>query len=163
VILTQDPNLGPGGTPYPPARWGAALTTEIRSLSVPASRVIVLGNIPQTPKSGPGCLSQNPHDVQACSAQNSPYIVVTSAAERQAAATTGARYIDVDPLFCSTICTGVVGNYQPYWDPYHVTATYSYVVGEALDELLDLPAYATPTSTSTTTAPTSVPYTAPTG
>jgi hypothetical protein len=59
-----------------------------------------------------------------------------------AAASTGARYIDTAPWFCSTVCTDVVGRYQPYWDPFHVTATYATVLGQVLSEAIDLNSYA---------------------
>ena len=131
VILTQDPNLGPGNVAYNPTTWGNALTKAIRRLPVPANRVIVLGNIPQTPTSGPECLSRHQQDVQRCSSPNSPYISSISAAEQQTATSTGATYIDLVPMFCSTVCTGVIGRYQPYWDAFHITAAYSLVTGIA--------------------------------
>jgi len=98
VFLTQYPNFGPGDVPYRPTRWCNALIDEVRRLPVPPSRVIVLGNIPQTASNGPDCLSHNPDDVQRCSGPIAPYISGMSAAERQAASTTGAKYIDVVPL-----------------------------------------------------------------
>ena len=58
-----------------------------------------------------------------------------------AAAATGSRYIDTVPWFCSTTCTDVIGRYQPYWDPYHVTAAYAEAVGQTLAIAIDLPAY----------------------
>jgi peptidoglycan/LPS O-acetylase OafA/YrhL len=158
VILTQDPNLGPGNVGYQPSTWRHSLTNEIRRLPVPASRVIVLGDIPQTATGGPNCLSRNPHDVQRCSSPDSSYISSMSTAEQQAAITTGAKYIDLVPMFCSTVCTDVIGRYQPYWDPFHVTATYSIVLGDFLYQSIDLPGYATrsaptpATNTSTTSA-----------
>ena len=142
VIITQDANLGPHNTDYSVDRWRNATATLIRRLPVPSSRVIVLGNIPQTSTSGPQCLSLYPRNVQRCSSAISPYIAGKNAAEAQAAASTGARYINLVPWFCSTTCTDVVGRYQPYWDPYHVTATYSLVLGQVLGYSLDLAHYA---------------------
>ncbi len=137
VILTQYPVLGPDNIPYRPSIWGSSLTNEIRRLPVPATRVIVLGNIPQLATGGPECLSRNPDDVQRCSSPDSPYNLKISAAERQAATSTGAKYIDVVPMFCSKICTDVIGRYQPYWDQYHVTASYSIVLRGFLAQSID--------------------------
>jgi peptidoglycan/LPS O-acetylase OafA/YrhL len=150
VVVTQDPNLGPGNKAYSDAQWEKATADALRQMPVAADRVVVLGDIPQTTLSGPTCLSLHPTDVQRCSAPDSGYIAGHNDAEQRAAATTGARYIDVVPWFCSTICTGVVGNYQPYWDPFHINRTYSYLVGRVLSESIDLNAYA---SADTSPAP----------
>lgn len=146
VVLTQDAELGPGGVPHSPAQWHEATVRAITQLPVPASHVIILGNIAQASTSGPECLSLHPDDVQSCSGPNSPYFEVRNNAERQAAAASGARYVDMVPWFCSTTCTDVVGRYQPYWDPYHVTATYSMVLGQVLSYSIDLPAFSAPHS-----------------
>jgi hypothetical protein len=142
VVVTQDADFGPGGSIYSPSQWKAAMVAVIRSLPVPAGRVVVLGDIPQEPRGGPQCLSLHPTDVRRCSGQNSPYIAVHSTAELHATAETGARYIDVVPWFCSSICTDVIGRYRPYWDEYHVTATYSFALGRVLGDAIDLNSYA---------------------
>ena len=165
VIITQDPNLAPDDHSYPENQWQRATVAVIKSLPVPASHVIVLGDIPQTRTSGPACLARYPRNVQRCSGQNLPNIVSQNHAEASAATQTGARYIDVVPWFCSTICTGVVGRYQPYWDPYHMTASYSMVLGQALGYSLNLAGFeATPPSgsTSTTASTATSPATPPT-
>ena len=166
VIITQDPNLAPGDHLYPEAQWQRATAAVIKSLPVPASHVIVLGDIPQTRTSGPACLARFPRNVQRCSGPNAPEIVSQNRAEAHAAAQTGARYIDVVPWFCSTICTGVVGHYQPYWDPYHITESYSMVLGQALAYSINLPSFeatptssAPPTTASTATSPATQPTT----
>jgi len=156
VIITQDPNLAPGDHLYPEAQWQSATAAVIESMPVPASHVIVLGDIPQTRTGGPACLARYPRNVQRCSGPNAPEIVSQNRAEAHAATQTGARYIDVVPWFCSTICTDVIGHYQPYWDPYHVTASYSMVLGQALGYSINLagfePAPASTTPASTTPA-----------
>ena len=53
----------------------------------------------------------------------------------------GARYVDVTPWFCSTICTAVVGRYEVYYDQYHVTADYSIVLEQVLQQALRLPGH----------------------
>ena len=142
VVVTQFPEVTPKNGAYPSARWQAATTAAIRQLPVPADRVIVLGNIPAHPHGGPACLSLHPTDVQACSGPQLAYLVPYNHAERRAAASTGARYIDTTPWFCSTICTGLIGRYLPFWDPFHVTATYSIVLGQVLSDAIDLNSYA---------------------
>ncbi len=154
VVATQAYNLGPGGVAFSGRAWERGTEDAIRSFPVPADRVVVLGNIPQTATSGPQCLTLHPDAVQRCSSPVLPYVAQTDTAERRAAASTGARYVDMVPWFCSTTCTGVIGRYQPYLDPFHVTAAYSFALRGVLTEELDLPAYASSPGPSTTTAAT---------
>jgi len=132
VVLTQESDLGPREYGYSAATWEEAMVRTIHELPVPVAHVVVLGNIPQTIHSGPQCLAAHPQNVQRCSGPNSPYTARHTEAERKAAASTGAGYINTIPWFCTTTCFDVIGNYQPYWDPYHVTATYSHVVAPSL-------------------------------
>jgi peptidoglycan/LPS O-acetylase OafA/YrhL len=163
VVITQFPEATPQGASYSAARWGEATASAIRQLPVPVSRVTVLGNIPVDPHGGPECLSLHPNDVQACTGLYPAYWAVRNAAERQAARTTGARYIDTVPWFCSTVCTDVVGRYQPYWDGFHVTATYAIVLGEVLAEALDLRSHAPVTAPPAPPAPTAAGRPGPAG
>ena len=155
IVITQDADFAPGGLRFAPPLWQTATEATVRALPVPADRVVILGNIPQTPQGGPQCLALHPNDVQQCSGPNSPYTERRNRAERAAAAATGARYVDTVPWFCSHTCTDVIGHYQPYWDDYHVNATYSLVLGQVLADSIDLPSYpplrtATPAPTPTT-------------
>jgi peptidoglycan/LPS O-acetylase OafA/YrhL len=142
VIVSQDAEFGPGGLQYSPAQWERATESAIARLPVPAERIIILGDIPQHTTGGPECLSLHPTDVQKCSGTNNPYLVARNAAERRAAATTRARYVDTVPWFCSTTCTDVIGRFQPYRDPFHVGRTYSIVLWQVLALSIDLPSYA---------------------
>jgi peptidoglycan/LPS O-acetylase OafA/YrhL len=162
VIMTQFPEFAPGGQSYSPARWREGLVSTIRKLPVPPSRVIILGNIPMHVSGGPQCLSLHVHNVQACSGPPRSDITLRSAAERAASTQTGARYIDTIPWFCSVVCTGIIGHYQPYWDVGHVTGTYSSALIFVLADALDLPSFA-PMMSSTTSVPQSVGASGPTG
>jgi hypothetical protein len=59
-------------------------------------------------------------------------MVALNAAEKSAAARTGARYINTVPWFCTSICSNVVGRFQPYWASYHINADYSFALGGCL-------------------------------
>ena len=108
-------------------------------IHVPKSRIVVLGNIPLLPTSGPQCLSRQPDNVQACSGPVSPLLAPFNKAEQMAATEEGAHYVSVTPWFCSSTCTAVVGNYEVYWDRYHITAAYAFFLGGVLAESLPLP------------------------
>jgi peptidoglycan/LPS O-acetylase OafA/YrhL len=153
VILTQFPEYAPGGRNYSPERWRAGLVATIRKLPVLPSRVIVLGNIPMHVGGGPQCLSLHSNDVRVCSGPPLRNITQRNDAERAASTQTGARYIDTVPWFCSTVCTGIVGHYQPYWDSGHVTGTYSSALVFVLAAALDLPSFARLPSTATLVPP----------
>jgi len=146
VIVTQEVDLGPGGRTYPAGVWKTATATMIRTLPVPADRVIVLGNIPWHAQGGPQCLSLHPTDVQQCSGPNTSFFVQHDLAEQQAALETGARYVDTVPWFCTATCTNVIGHFQPYFDPFHVTASYAMALVPILGDALDLGSVPTNTS-----------------
>ncbi len=138
VILSQEIRASATNTAYTPEQWNHGLQDAMDQFRVPKSRIVVLGNIPVLPESGPQCLSRNTHDVQKCSG---PVDVVEQRyenAEAAAAGQLGARYIDLTPWFCSTTCTAVIGNNVVYLDLYHVTLAYSYFLEGALSETLHL-------------------------
>jgi hypothetical protein len=151
VVLSQNPDVGPGQVRYGPPVWQAGLTRTLQALPVRPDQVVVLGNIPHFAAAGPQCLVLHRSDVQTCSGTNSRYVVAHNEAERRAARSVGATYVDTTPWFCSRICTDVVGRFQPYWDGFHVTADYSIAVSRMLADALSL-GTRTPT-TSPTPAP----------
>ncbi len=140
VIITQEVRGRPDGRPYTWPQWQQGLENTFEQLHVPRSKIVVLGNLPILPQSGPECLSRNSANVQACSAPVSPQWRQYVQAEEGAAADVGARYISVLPWFCSTKCTAVIGRYEVYFDQYHVTAAYSFYLARVLSEALQLSA-----------------------
>ena len=144
VVVSQNPDFAPGFQRYSPAVWQAGLTRAIHALPVRPDQIVVLGNIPHFPGAGPDCLNLHRTDVQACSGTNSSYVMSHNKAEQRAAVASGASYVDTTPWFCSTICTDIVGQFQPYWDGFHVTADYSIAVSRMLADSLALGARAIP-------------------
>jgi hypothetical protein len=140
VIITQEVRGRPDGTPYTWQQWQRGLESTINQIRVPTHNIVVLGNIPILPQSGPQCLSRNSTNVQECSGPQSSYWKEYVRAEQVAAATTGARYISVLPWFCSTTCTAVIGKYEVYFDLYHVTAAYTFYLDRVLSQALSLSA-----------------------
>jgi hypothetical protein len=149
VIVTQEVRSNPSGKNYSESRWQEALTDTMKQLGVPASKVVVLGNIPILPRSGPQCLSQHSSDVQLCSGQVKSSSEEYINAERTAATKAGARYIDVIPWFCSTTCTAIISHYGVYFDQFHITATYSYFLEDVLAQSLALGPLPRPTTLTT--------------
>jgi peptidoglycan/LPS O-acetylase OafA/YrhL len=140
VIITQEVRGKPNGDNYTPSQWQQGLENTFKQLDVPTSRILVLGNTPSLPQSGPQCLSRNGADVQACSAPNTSTWTQYADAEQAAATSAGARYISVIPWFCSTTCTAVIGKYEVYFDDHHITGAYSFFLSGVLSQALDLSA-----------------------
>jgi peptidoglycan/LPS O-acetylase OafA/YrhL len=137
VIISQEIRGASNTVSYTPAQWGQGLKSAINQLHVPTNRIVVLGNIPVLPESGPQCLSRNTDDVQKCSGPPSHTDQLYIDAEQTAATGLGGRYIDVTPWFCSSTCTAIVDNYEVYFDRYHITQSYSYFLFYVLNQALD--------------------------
>ena len=75
-------------------------------------------------------------NIQACSGPLDTYLTGYNQVEEEVTEPFGARYINVEPWFCSTVCTGVVGHYEVYFDQAHVAATYTYVLEDVLKNAL---------------------------
>jgi hypothetical protein len=140
VIITQEVRGKPNGTAYTAAQWQQGLENTFEQLHVPTSRIVVLGNTPSLPQSGPLCLSRNSVNVQACSAPNSASWTQYANAEEAAATGAGGRYISVIPWFCSTTCTAVIGDFEVYLDDHHITDAYALFLTGVLGQSLDLSA-----------------------
>lgn len=141
VIVTQELSSKPDGGGYTPGQWGKGMAKTLQQIAVPASRIVVLGNIPSLPVSPPLCLSHHLTDVQACSSPLADRLVETNAAEKAAATRVGARYLNVIPWFCSTTCTAVIDRYEVYFDDYHITLAYAAYLTGVLGSALALPTY----------------------
>jgi hypothetical protein len=90
--------------------------------------------LPNNQVAGPTCLAAHITDLQACSVSLESAAASTSQQlEQIAAADAGARYVDTNPLFCSQVCTPVVGRINVYVHNGHVSATYARFVAGALE------------------------------
>lgn len=139
VIVTQEYRGRVNGSSYTPLQWQRGLELTLRQLHVAKSNVVVLGNIPLLPQSGPECLADNTANVQQCSGAIETALSKFDHAEQLAAADAGARYLSVTPWFCSTNCPAVIGRYNVYLDQFHVTGTYSVVLEDVLAKALGFP------------------------
>ena len=146
VVVTQRylyPVASPTGGPpaYPDqATWEQGMRSLLDAVHLPATAKVVLGDIPARPVDPSICLSQHRDDVQACSTP-----VVSSppsywdVAEMDAAHAVGARYLEVTPWFCSSVCTNIVKHFAVYLDQFHMTADYAIYLERVLGQSLGLP------------------------
>lgn len=138
VVITEEIRSKPDGKPYAAKQWQEGMEKTFSLLGVPANRIVVLGNVPLLPQSPPACLSLHPDDVQACSGFIPSSEDQYNHAEEAAAAHTGNRYINVTSWFCASSCSPIIGNYQVYYDDYHITASYSIYLSRVLGDALHL-------------------------
>jgi len=119
------------------AQWQAGLAKTL--LAIPAQKKVIIGDIPFLGvNGGPDCLAANESNVQACSdSEAAATSQLKVSAEEAAAAQTHATYINTTPWFCAqSRCYAVIGNYDVYSDPAHITVTYSMFLSRALQASL---------------------------
>ena len=138
VILAErstDLTLAAGGA-VSGATLTAGLVNAIKVLKSKGTKVIVLGDNPvmmfgstYNPSYSPaGCVSAHLNDLRTCDTSLSSSLSHTlSGAEKAAAKTTGATFIDTSPWVCSTtrqLCPVVINNRVAYRDAFHFSWTY---------------------------------------
>jgi hypothetical protein len=137
VVLTgefEDPVIESPSAGSGPAQWQAGEEKALKAIKMAGSEDVVLGNIVDLQQSGPTCLARHPSEVQACSLPLakaeiwSPYYD----ADQAAAKAEGASYINVLPWLCSTICSPVIGNFDVYFNEFHISATYATYLSQVL-------------------------------
>lgn len=111
--------------------WANGLRETLDRITSPGTTEIILGDIPRL-KVSVDCLALHPQNVQKCARPVETAVGATyNDIERQVAETAGARFVDVTPWFCATVCSPVIGNMLVYTNDYHVTATYAeFLTGE---------------------------------
>jgi hypothetical protein len=138
VVVTGELSAPAPGTPsFTPQTWQAGETKTLKLVGGAGTQEVVLGNIANINVDGPTCLARYESDVQKCSLPaaklgNLPYYQ----AERAAAVAVGGRYINVLPWLCSSVCSAVIGNYNVYFNQYHLTATYVTYLTQVLHDAL---------------------------
>ncbi len=144
------------------AIYRAGLVKLFDEIQSPGRHLVLLGPGPYNLnwlQAGAPCLARHESDVQACAAPEPeevfPFVIRTM---QQVADQVHARYVNVIPWLCTTAeCPEVIGKYEVYEDPYHLTSTFaaslSPVLGIALGLMPANDTGGTTTTTTTTTTP----------
>jgi len=141
VIVTQENRAPPNNAkPYSNAQWEDGTKAFFQLIRAPRAHFVIIGNIPMLPQTGPDCIARHTNDVQACSATRAASETPYHQAEAAAVESFGGRYIDPTPWFCSNVCTPVIGNYDVYFDHYHMMGPYGLYLEGVLAQALQLPA-----------------------
>ena len=140
VIVSEENRQSPSnGPPYSDSEWTQGLDAFFRAITAPKAKFVVIGNIPMLPQTGPDCIARHTEDVQACSATIAASETPYHLAEAEAVESVGGRYIDPTPWLCSKVCTPVIGNYDVYFDHYHLMGPYALHLTSVLAQALQLP------------------------
>src|ERR1019366_9612859 len=126
VIVSQEGRAPPNnGKLYSSSQWEDGTKAFFQLIRAPRAHFVIIGNIPELPQTGPDCIARHTNDVQACSATLAASETPYHQAEAAAVESFGGRYIDPTPWFCSNVCTPVIGNYDVYFDHYHMMGPYA--------------------------------------
>ena len=142
LVIASEENRQPPNSrkQYSDTQWRDGLVAFFRAITAPKAKFVVIGNIPMLPQTGPDCIARHTEDVQACSATVAASETPYHLAEAEAVESVGGRYIDPTPWLCSKICTPVIGNYDVYFDHFHLMGPYASHLTEVLAQALQLPA-----------------------
>jgi peptidoglycan/LPS O-acetylase OafA/YrhL len=141
VVVTQEGRGPPhNAKPYSNSQWEDGTEAFFQLIRAPKAKFVIIGNIPQLPQTGPDCIARHTNDVQLCSATRSASKTPYHQAEAAAVESVGGRYIDPTPWFCSKVCTPVIGNYDVYFDHFHMMGPYALHLEGVLAQALQLPA-----------------------
>ncbi|UQX88211.1 acyltransferase [Jatrophihabitans telluris] len=123
------------------AEWRTATASMITRVGkAGAGKTVVLSPPPQGP-SLQQCATSAASDPASCVGKLSPSWVGVVGAEKAAAASAGAGYVDTNELFCSAngFCPSFVGTAPVHVDGLHLTQTFSDKIGTMLtDQILTL-------------------------
>lgn len=117
--------------------WLAGMTTTLKGLAAPGTRVVLLGDMPVLEQTNPECLAAHTANIQQCGSTRVEALTgVYTEAERDAANSAGAEYIDVTNGFCADRCSPVVAGRQVYRNRFHITAAFATYVAGAVAQTL---------------------------
>lgn len=106
--------------------WQTGLEGVLHDLTASGARLIVLGDLPVLEQPAPECLAAHAADVSACATSRDKALEnVYHDAERAAAGSADATYIDPTSWFCTETCTPIVGETLVYRNKFHISATYA--------------------------------------
>ena len=104
--------------------------------------VVVIADNPSFEQESIDCLaaSRTVDEAELCSVSRSEGYRLSDAAAKAAQKTEGVSLVDLNRFYCSpTECPLVIGNVAAYYDPTHITATFSRTLGPYLrEQLIDL-------------------------
>ena len=109
------------------ADWERRLPELLDGLQDDGIEPVVIGGIPDPPRSVPGCVTMNRRDIMECAARADDefYVGVDSAVGRIAREHGAGFFAPMRWMCAAGLCPPVVGNILVYRDSYHLTTTFA--------------------------------------
>ena len=114
--------------------WQTGVVATIKAISRPGRKIVVLGDPEQMPSFPVDCLSRADATMGSCSAKEDNDHFRWGRATQEAAQGSKAVFVDVLPWFCWVkVCPMVIGGRVAFVDRSHVSQTYMFTLGGALE------------------------------
>ena len=127
-----------GDTPSHQPIYAKGLVELFHQIQAPGRQLMLIGQDPDNYTGGPDCLAAHESNISQCNVRESQAVVpVAINAQEKAASESHAKFVNVIPWICTkSECPQVIGNFDVYEDPFHLTSSYadhlSQVLGIAL-------------------------------
>ena len=139
------------GVPAQPSQVRAGITRLLVALKSITPDVSLLSNLPAVPPNGQdpaACVLVHPSDLSGCNLSVEAFMAAYGgfrADLRAGATTSGAHYVDLDPLMCTaTWCPVLVAHHLVYRDLFHLNTAYVSYVARPLGTLLGSEVFSPP-------------------
>jgi SGNH domain (fused to AT3 domains) len=129
-----------GDTPSQQPIYAKGLVELFHEVQAPGRQLVLIGQDPDNYTGGPDCLAAHESNISQCNVPESRAVIpVALKAQEQAASRVHAKFVNVTPWICGkSACPQVVGNYDVYQDPFHLTSTYAEYLSPVLGIALGL-------------------------
>lgn len=117
--------------------WANGVRNSLRQLHKITEEVVIIGDITSLPYAPADCLTAPDSTMGSCTAPEQAITITGNKLTRDAARTSGARFVQVDDLVCAQgQCPLVAGSLVTYHDSGHITRSWSNTLTAELERLL---------------------------
>ncbi len=129
-----------GNTPSWQPIYAKGLVQLFHQIQAPGRQLMLLGQDPYSFTGGPDCLAAHESNISQCNVSESQAVVpVAIEAQEKAASQVHAKFVNVTPWICTkSECPQVIGNFDVYQDPFHLTSSYADYLSPVLGIALGL-------------------------
>ena len=129
-----------GDTPSQQPVYAKGIVELFHQIEAPGRQLILLGQDPDNYTGGPDCLAAHESNISQCNVPVSKAVIpVALEAQQKAASQVHAKFVNVTPWICSkSECPQVIGNYEVYEDPFHLTSSFANYLSPVLGIALGL-------------------------
>jgi hypothetical protein len=129
-----------GDTPSQQPIYAQGIVQLFHQVQAPGRQLILIGQDPDNYTGGPDCLAAHESNISQCNVPVSEAVIpVALNAQEKAASQVHAKFVNVTPWICTkSECPQVIGKYEVYQDPYHLTSSYANYLSPVLGIALGL-------------------------